>query len=269
MNYAKIIGSAIMLFPKKITVILVDAVTNNIIGKYKLMADILPSGFDKPTIIELDNTKWRVLKANPVLADEFQYRKKLTLHVQNAAFADPIQFRHSSPTICELPGICVNPMYGDRTVELNVADWRNLEFLPLTSLPEIESEIGAIRSILVNQQDALLGYQEQFSRSEKNSLDLPFGFFCQLVGASEPGNVFLAGHGYVENGFSIRTENYIYYGILRSGYIGSLCITRLESADDELMQVLTRYELVLCDWSNANVLSITSTEGMPEEPIQF
>ncbi|WP_315816510.1 hypothetical protein [Paraflavitalea speifideaquila] len=77
MNYAKVIGSALQLFPKKIKVTLIDAASGNNIGKHFIPAVQLPTAFNRPTILEVDNIKWRVLKADPVLADDFLFSKSL------------------------------------------------------------------------------------------------------------------------------------------------------------------------------------------------
>lgn len=267
MNYAKIIDSAIQLFPKRIKVTLIDADTGIKLGKHKVPAQQLPSAFNRPTTLEIDNISWRVFKAMPVSADDFLYSKKLTLHVQHATQVNSNQLRYPVPTIIELPVIGPNSSESHFVLELDETDWRQIEFLPNAILPEIEETIKTVEAILKGQPEPLLGYEQQHGRFIPNPLALPFDGFYELVNGIEKGVVQISDHGFVQNGFAIRSDSYTYYGVQENGIIQALSITQFDSFDDELMAVLNGYELVMCDWCNANVLSIVSTEGMPENAI--
>jgi len=265
MNYAKVLGAALTLFPKKVKVKLIDAATGTLLHKQKIPAQQLPAAFNKPTILEINNINWRVLKANPVSADDFLITKKLTLHVQNAAVAETGQLRFGLPTIChELPAISAESLYHDFTLALAESDWRQIEFLPLAQWQMIADEIGAVEVILGNQPDALLGYEQQYIREKTAQawLSIPLEDFCRLIGHPVRGNIFLGNTGFVEHGIALRSDNYLYYGLLEDGNIRHLCITEFDGVDDEFMKVLDTWKLVLTDWCNASTLSAEPGEEM-------
>lgn len=271
MNYAKVIGSALQLFPKKINVTLIDAVTGLLLDKHKILAQQLPAAFNKPTTLEINKINWRVLKAIPVSADDFLYTKKLTLHVKDAATMDSVQQRFSLPTVCyNPPSTGTDSLYHDFTLGLAESDWRQIEFLALTEWLLVEEEIKAVESIIGNQPDALLGYEQQYIRERTATapLSIPFEDFCALVGDPVRGNIFLGNAGIVEQGFALRSDNYLYYGLLDGGLIRQLCITEFSAVDDEFMKVLEAWKLVLADWCNASTLSAEPGEEVKGEYVQ-
>src|SRR5688572_7604115 len=88
-------------FPKKTKVTLIHAITLKTIGVYKIKEDALPNAFNKPTIIELGGTKWRVMLANPINAKEYTIANKLTLHVQEVNSINSATIGFDYPSICD------------------------------------------------------------------------------------------------------------------------------------------------------------------------
>ncbi|AXY75206.1 hypothetical protein D3H65_14980 [Paraflavitalea soli] len=272
MNYAKVIGSALQLFPKKIKVTLIDAVTGKSLGKHTIPAAQLPGAFNRPTILNIDNSNWRVLKADPILADDFLFSKRLMLEVRRADSADALELKFNLPSICkELPVTGADSLFQAFTLELDQDDWRQVEFLPLSRSGEIEEAIKLIEAILTGQPNPLLGYEQQYSRHDAGQpgLSIPWDAFCGLVPNPVLGNVALANNELVQDGFAIRSEGYTYYGIVREGLIQTLCLTQFDSADDEFMQVISTFQLTMVDWCGARRMSAEVGEKPKSEFIEI
>lgn len=261
------------LFPKKIKVTLIDAITGSSLGKYKIPAELLPAAFNRPTILEIDKVNWRILKADPALADDFLFTKKLTLQVQQVNDKTNTQLlKFSLPTICgELPATGASSLYHDFTLELANPDWRQIEFVPLGQPTVVEEAIKAIEATLIGQPNPLLGYEQQFIRDNAllPGLTISWTSFCELLTNPIYGNIYFNNNGFVQQGFAIKSDSYIYYGILENGFIRMLCLHQFDWADDEFMQVLSTYELSLIDWCNASRISAEIGETPKSEFVKI
>lgn len=268
MNYAKAIGSVLQLFPKKIKVTLIDAVTGDCLGKHKIPAELLPAAFNRPTTLEIQNINWRVLNAEPISADDFLFTKKLTLQVQHAAIVGTDLLKYSLPTVCnDLPSTGTGSLYHDFTLEITESDWRQVEFVQLQQSSVIEEAVKIIENILTNQLNPLLGYERQYIRDNGLLLNLviPLEEFCLQLMNPVKGNIFYRNAGFVENGFAIRTDSYTYYGLQENGIIQTLSLLQFDWADDEFMRVLSTYKLFLIDWCNAFRISAEAGETPKNE----
>jgi hypothetical protein len=272
MNYAKVIGSAMQLFPKKIKVTLIDAATGNSLGMHKVPAELLPVAFNRPTRLEINNINWRVLKADPILADDFLFKKKLTLHVRKENFSDDAQGLFSLPTLCyEQPVTDGDSLHNNFTLVIAKNEWRQVEFLPLQQWEVIQEEIKVVENILGDQPNPLLGYTQQYKRAKTASttLEISWEIFYSLLLNSEAGSLCLDDNSFVQQGFALRSDNYMYYGVLLEGNIQTLSITQFNSVDDELMLVLDTFKLVLIDWCNASIISAELGEEPKSEFINI
>lgn len=272
MNYAKVVSSAIQLFPKKIKVTLIDAVTGSSLGKHKIPASQLPVVFNRPTTIDIENISWRVLKADPVSADDFLYSKRLILHVQNAASIESGQLRFNIPSVCaDLPATGFETLYKDFTLKLAEMDWRQIEFMPLSQAGVVEEAVKVIEDILAGQPNPLLGYEQQYIRDQvlRTNFAIPFGEFCSLLVEPMYGNIAFGENRFVQGGFSVRSESYTYYGVQENGIIHTLCLVQFEWADDEFMRVLAAFDLLLVDWCNASRLSAEPGEKPQSEFVKL
>jgi hypothetical protein len=272
MNYAKLLSGAISLFPKMIKVKLIDAATGHLLHKHKIPAEKLPAAFNKPTILEINGISWRVLKADPVLADDFLFKKRLTLYVQHAIVKNVEQRLFDLPTICDEKLVMGNDsLYNHFTLTLTTGEWRQIEFLSLGQLITIAEEIKAVGSILNKQPNALLGYEQQYKRQTHAHLALNISWKNFYATVSNPliGNICVGDSGFVHQGFALRSDNYMYYGILQEENIQALCITQFDGVDDELMRVLDTFKLVLTNWCNASTLSAEPGEKPQSEFINI
>ena len=261
MNYAKVLDAALTLFPKKIKVTCIDGITGQAIGKYKIPLNQVPLVFNKPVTTVIDGHEWRIIKADPVNADDIAIFKKLTLHVldkeqlQQALLGQNVPTRHASN-----PQTSPVPFYQQFTIDITAGDWLQMEFLPAQSLPLIQEELAFIDSILLaeNGSNPLLGYKSMHVRdlTAQLSLDIPFDAFCAEIQVNQKGNIRLEGGDFIENGFALRTDNYEYYGTIENNQITHLCLTGFDCIDDEFAQVTTNWDLALVNWCEGSITAV-------------
>lgn len=242
--YEGIVG----LFPKKVLVTLVHAENGNTIGSHKISTEFLPEVFDRPTVLDMGERSWRVTKAIPFRLEGV---KKITLHV-----TEPSAFLGKSlvPTKCDPP---VSPLIeGPVTapvINISPDDWRQLEFLPVSKLEQIQEQVAIVEGLLeaLQEDEGLLGYDTVHERADiaDTQLNIPFDEFFQFVNGVESGGV----RG-VADSFMIRSENYCYYGLVKEGMILNICIQGFDSAEDEFAGVVEKYELLLVDWCNGKII---------------
>jgi hypothetical protein len=251
------------LFPKKIKVTLIDAASGNRLGKYKIPAELLPAAFNRPTTLEIGSINWQVLRADPVLAEDFLFTKKLCLQVQHASNTSALQLKFGLPTICsDHLTIEEDGFYHDFPLEIGQTEWRQIEFFSLKQSGVIKEALKKVETILTSQPNPLLGYEQQYIRDNTLhiGLEIPWGEFCAQLINPVKGNIFYKNNGFVLNGFALRSDSHDYYGIMEDGFIKTLCLNQFDWVDDEFMRVLSIYELSLVDWCNASCINAEAGE---------
>lgn len=261
MNYAKVLDAALTMFPKKVKVTCIDGVTEQPIGKYKVLLHQLPEVFDKPVTLTIEGNEWRVIKAKPHHSDEFSIFKKLTLHVLNKEQLQQASLGYNLPSRhAILPSPTATPYYEEFTIDLLPDEWLQMEFLPAAELPQIQEEVALIDPIILaeNGSNLLLGYHTQHVRQQTANLgvDIPFDAFCASVQVTKKGNVRIAGNDFVENGFAVRSDNYAYYGTLVNNRITHLSLIAYDSVDDEFSQLVSTWDLVLVNWARCSITTV-------------
>jgi hypothetical protein len=261
MNYAKVLDAALTMFPRKVKVTCIDGVTEQAIGKYKVMLHQLPTVFDKPVTLTIEGNEWRVIKAKPHHSDEFSIFKKLTLHVLNKEQLQQTPLGHTLPTRhANLPSTTTTPFYEQFTIDLLPDEWLQMEFLPAAELTQIQEEVAMIDPIILagDGSNPLLGYGTQHIRHKTSHLgiDIPFDAFCASIQANKKGNVRITGSDFVENGFAVQSDNYEYYGTLVNNRITHLSLTTFDSVDDEFSQLVSTWGLVLVNWVRCSITTI-------------
>ncbi|WP_207513509.1 hypothetical protein [Longitalea luteola] len=258
MNYAKVLDAALQLFPRKIRVTCIDGITGNQIGTYKIGLSQLPPSFNKPVSLTIDGREWRVIKAHPAGADDISIFRKLTLHVLGKDQLQQVSLGHNVPTRHAASAHpTTTPFFQQFTLDITADEWLQLEFLPISAMPEIQEEMALIDPILLAEGDRnpLMGYGSIHIRQLTAQLgaDIPFDAFCAAIPISKKGNVRLDGNDYVENGFALQSDNYTYYGTLVNNRITHLSLLAIDGIDDEFAQVATTWNLLLVDWCKASI----------------
>jgi hypothetical protein len=261
MNYAKVLDAALTMFPRKVKVTCIDGVTEQPIGKYKVLLHQLPNVFNKPVTLTIEGNEWRVIKAHPHHSDEFSIFRKLTLHVLNREQLQQASLGHNMPTRhANIPSTTSTPFYEQFTIDMLPADWLQMEFLPVAELPLIQEEVALIDPIILaeNGSNPLLGYETQHVRQQTAHLgvDIPFDAFCAAIQVNKKGNVRFAGSDYVENGFALQSDNYEYYGTVVNNRITHLSLTAFDSVDDEFFKLVSSWNLVLVKWVECSITTV-------------
>lgn len=244
MNYLTLLT----LFPRKVNVTLIDAVSNQVISKRKILKQELPELFNKPTVLSFDNEQWQVLKADPISADDFHFTKKLTLHVQRAADFSRMNTRSLLPTVSGfLPahGVAASPVL----VTIPDAHWAQIQFLHSTTMPLLEEELSHINHVI--SANSLVGYDQAHVRPLMPALQISYPDFLAVISTVVNGSV-----ENVCNGFAVRSEAHTYYGTLEDGMITQLCLHEFQYVDDELSAILDKFNLVLADWCHGDAISL-------------
>jgi hypothetical protein len=239
MNILSIADSFTGLFPSKITVTFVNIINDKVIDTCKLNKTDLPASFKKPTTMMISGEVWRVLRV------VYLGKKKITIYVVDAANEAEFDIHNYVPTraypIPEISAINKDP---DLIIDIDA--WRQFEFLPSSMLPLITEEFAKIE--VLNAEGGLLGYKNIHVREKFTmpSYQLPVEEFINIGEILE--NVFIRHLGYVKHGFALRSAYNSYYGIIQDNYISLLCLENFDGVNEELFEVLEKYEIILVDW---------------------
>jgi hypothetical protein len=249
MNILKIADGVTGLFPRKIMVTVVDEVSGVVIGSYKAGKESLPEVFDKPMAIELNGVLWRVVKA------EYASGRRLGLWVQEEGYFRSHNKKWMVPTVSQKPALGGMRMANDFLIEIGLEEWRQIEFLPAAMQGVVEEEMRLIEKAAGN--GGLLGYEIVHVRDniENPLLEIPFHEFYQFVEGREKGSIELEKmDGILLDGFFIRSNEYLYYGIVENKQIRQLCLEKFDSMDDEATNVITMYNLMMVDWCRGRII---------------
>lgn len=264
-SYAKALEGVMRLFPKKVKVSFVDAETGEPIGMVKMTLDQLPEKFNKPMLIEAMGKWWRVLDAEPKKAIEFEFMKNLVLKVKDSFLHDPVKGRWYVPSVAGgMPLVSGDTLFDQFILDLRVDEWRQIEFLPVSLLDQVKEDVAVINSILHPEKkyNRLLGYQQRHVREKivSHNHNIPFYKLCELVNTIDKGVMRLP-DGFVKDGFALRSFNYEYYGEVEEGMIKSLCVKEFDCVDEEILNVLSAFGLLLVVWCEGKIISGEMKEG--------
>jgi len=263
MNILGVVDSASTLFRKKVRVTLILSETGEKIATEMLDGSQLPERFNKPTLLEINDTLWRVVKFEQLNSGSYFRSAHICLYV-----ISPEHFNSNNkyliPTHASLSQIKTvkdAPLpLKNNTISIAPDEWLQLEFLAIGNLESVQETTSLINEV-INPPDGhnnLLGYIYSHKRDtiDKHELEINFDEFLEFLNISNTANLLLANSSFIEGGFSIRSENYTYYGIVNQGIIKKLGITKFDCLDEELNNILLKYNLLFIDWCNASILSI-------------
>ncbi len=249
-------------FHPKIAVELINVETNQVFAKANMEASQLPESFEKSTTLHLGDDQWTVEEAIPMHADEFMLTGKLTLKLRKVLLVSPEELLYSIPSIShQLPIIVPEAAYGNFVFMMREDDWKQFEFLPKDTTPDIEKELEKVQEIwdahsqLVDENWYAFKKLHVRTPIAHASLGIKLADFTDFFGIETIGSVsFHSGEGYVKNGFSAICEEFHFYGILQDGHIEDLCIDKIEDFSTFTAFLLT-HNLVLVDWCSCEIIT--------------
>lgn len=256
MNFLKLADGVSGLFPRKIKIDLIRFSSGLKEDSLVIREDLIPETFNKPTLLEIKKQIWRVVDAKVTRDGSYFFSKRLQLYVE-----DPEQFQigdrfmvPSRPTI--FPSI-LNEESSDEQTILHVDEWREFEFLPVKLAPVAQEEIFSIEAILnaETNKNSLLGYDRIHNRNIQldNSLTISMDDFLEVTEGVMKGVVSIKNKGIVANSFAVETSSGTYYGLYTEGKITELSMLSFDSVDDELITLLTTFDLLAIDWSGGKL----------------
>ncbi len=139
-------------------------------------------------------------------------------------------------------------------------DYRQREFLNVGSSLLVEQEVTAIRGIWENhskKSDQYFLFRECHTRSAIGTPDLaiPFDTLRLLLKVDDVGQVVI-GDGVLENGFSLKTANTSYYGVLNGKMVVVLCVVQQsENTRGEIVAINNAFDLLFVNWCQCDIIS--------------
>lgn len=244
-----------------IKVKLIEALDNDLIGEVQLSPSQLPPSFKASATIHLNDKDWQIVKAEPEESFDFCKTGKLTLWLRPLVTIDPSLIRFSIPTLSNaLPAVSDSFLFNDFTLTLHEDDWRQIEFLPMSLLPVIQEEMTDVEAIIFPEDNpdfnSLNGFDKVHVRSRigEHHLSIPLEVFCERASITQKGSIaFQEYTGFVKNGFALKGANYTWYGIAENNTIKDLAIDFFDSIDDEIMQILKHYDLLMVGWCRGSI----------------
>ncbi|NML22964.1 hypothetical protein HHL16_18955 [Pseudoflavitalea sp. G-6-1-2] len=256
MNFLKLADGVSGLFPRKIKIDLIRSSTGQKEDSLVIREDLIPETFNKPTLLEIKKHIWRVVDAKVTRDGSYFFSKRLQLYVE-----DPDQFqigdRFMVPSRPAIFPFMQETNVTDEQTMLHIDEWREFEFLPVKMASAIHEEILSIEAILNAETNAntLLGYDRFLNRNAlfDNALQISVDDFIEVTEGFMKGKVCVKSRGVVENSFVIESSSATYYGLCTEGMITELSMLYFDSVDDELITLLTTFNLVAIDWSGAKI----------------
>lgn len=220
------------------------------LGQTEIDAEQLPDTFAVATTLHMGADDWEVISADPLTKDEFVQTGKLQLIISRVdkAAADEILF--SMPTIANaLPETCNTADDDDEPVELHEDMWRQNEFLSKALESQAEAELETIKTIWGKHSikgDNYTAFSKCHLRKiGEPELDIMMDDLAELIKSELPVPLKLSGT-FVKNGFALKAESGLYYGISDKGHISVLCA---ETDDAEIIrQIAERFDVMFVSW---------------------
>ncbi len=259
--------------PKTIHVTFVDGSTNQTIGHTDLAIDQLPANFEISTTLHIGDQDWHVDKAEPLHADEFGRTGALRLTLSKVSYINPKDILYTLPTIENaVPRPNSNLTTTDHhTIEVHEDDWRQIEFVSVHFILEIEAEAADIETIYREQSvnnGQFLGFRRIHLRKripEPIHPPLSLKDIEMILGKAEAsfeGVSFERMPGIVPDSFAFQVHGLILYGQHSADdaqIVRCLCMRDPESAVEEsaqssIQQFMDAHNLCLVDWSHMTVI---------------
>ncbi|MBL7974994.1 MAG: hypothetical protein JNJ85_08780 [Candidatus Kapabacteria bacterium] len=244
----------------KIKVQFIDNINGQTIGVSEMTAGQLPETFSVQTTMYIQDNEWIVEEAIPENSTEFIKTKSLVLKMRKVEKMNPNDIWFTLPTISnEYPQLTQKTKETEFDISIHEDDYRQNEFLNQTSLPKIEEEFIGIKDIWNNhskKNDDYTLFKNCHVRKTIGSPNLTINFneLKSLLNCSSIGQVVINGN-ILSNGFSIKTENTIYFGILKDDIVLELCIAQWnDNSINEILEINKTFNSVFVNWSHCDLI---------------
>jgi hypothetical protein len=264
-----------------IHVTFINTATGQPIGTIALTANRLPQSFEAPTTFHLGGEEWSVVKADPMMAEQFTQTGQLTITLAKISRINPKDILYSFPTICDtIPAIAEGSLrLGKRVFEMREDDWRQREFISQSYRDTIEAEFASIERIFREESidnGSFLAFRTLHVRS---LIKAPINAHISLtqVAAALPigseayeGIAYEREAGLIDGGFAWQVGSHTLYGHQQESIVTELGLqidrsTAPISQDliTFLAHLMSAHNLYLVDWCNTSLVS-TEAEALQQ-----
>jgi hypothetical protein len=248
----------------KIRVQFIDNATGDTIGIAEMSPDQLPETFSVATKMQIQADQWEVEEAIPEQAADFIKTKELVLKMRKLEMIDPANILYTLPTIAnELPAYTDIARFNDFKTQLQEDDWRQNEFFVPEALPQIENEVAKVKEIWDNYSEEVK--DQPFTAFSKchprdtgtvQELSITLEQLKSLLNTNETGSVAINDQ-WVAHGFSLRTKDSTYYGLLTGDQVSRLCISEFtDKTIEEILSINNAFNLHFISWYHCDVVTI-------------
>ncbi|TND09649.1 MAG: hypothetical protein FD123_1006 [Bacteroidetes bacterium] len=261
------------LFGKKKNTVLTtftNAETGEVIGRAEMPPENLPADFGRETTFSIQGGEWTVESADPLTAEEYIRKGKLTVKLRRIQYVNPNDILMTLPTISnELPPVSENPPFKNFSSNMHEDDWRQEEFLARSLLVEVEEELDAVRDIFENHsrpigESSMNAYTKLHVRNRVpeplRGINISLDELRSLLGDPETGSLTFSTsngkpYGFVSGGFVLKMpEDCIVYGLVRDNHVSVIGLHGDDPLSESVRMVLCeKFRLLHIDWVRAEM----------------
>lgn len=166
----------------------------------------------------------------------------------------------TTPTISnEFPQLTAKTKETDFDIFIHEDDYRQKEFLNVSSLTQVEEECNSINDIWTNHSKQTKEYTLFKNCHVRKTVGSPnliinFNELKSLLKCNSIGQVNINGEVLL-NGFAIKTYNTTYFGILTGDVVTELCIAQWnENTKNEILELNKIFNLLFVDWYHYDLI---------------
>ncbi|AUG75198.1 hypothetical protein CFP65_0217 [Kitasatospora sp. MMS16-BH015] len=243
-----------------IDVLLVDAADGRPFGRSEQPAEQLPERFEAGMVLDLGESAWAVVTAEPADRAGYLAAGQLVLTLAAQQTVDPNEVGFTLPTIlAELPPLTP----ADETAQdlvLHEDDWRQAELVERACWPEVAAELAKIRQVyeqhsrVVGEGEGAVRVFEEIHLRQGPAAPLTGGLTRQRlfellsVEREYAGVALRNGQGRVAESFAAQAGPVTFYGTSREGRVAVLGLAAVTGESPELEALVREFDLVVVDW---------------------
>lgn len=190
----------------------------------------------------------------------FGRTKKTEQETEKFEMMNPNDIWFTTPTVSnEFPQTIPLTQQTELDIHIHEDDYRQNEFLNLSSLPLVEQEINAIKDVWENhskKSDDYTLFKNCHVRNKIGSpnLKIDFNELKTILKSNSFGQVIINGEVLV-NGFAVKTLNTTYFGTLNNDIVSELCIAEWnENTTNEILEINKAYNLIFVNWFHSDII---------------